>query len=87
MAKWVLTKHEGSIETTHWELPGEMQEQEVEEVVRRLVCRNLSEEQIISSSFSPSDPKRYILLDKVEDLAVIQMGDNPFFTARLVDED
>lgn len=87
MAKWILAKHEGSIETAQWELPGEMQEVEVEEVVRRLVCRNLSEDQIISSSLFPGDPKRYNLLDKVEDPTIIQMGENPFFVARLVEQD
>lgn len=85
MAKWILAKHEGSIETAQWELPGEMQEAEVEEIVRRLVCRNLDEDQIISSSLSQDDAKRYVLLDRVEDPTIIQMGENPFYIARLVD--
>lgn len=84
MAKWVLTKHEGSIEAAQWELPGEMEEAQVEEIVRRMVCRTLSEDEIINSSLSPSDPKRYVLLDKIEDPTIIQMGENPFYIAKLM---
>lgn len=84
MAKWILVKHEGSIETAQWELPGEMPKAQVEEIVRRLECRNLDEDQIINSSLFPSDPKRYILLDKIGDPTIIQMGENPFYVARLI---
>jgi hypothetical protein len=83
MPKWALTKFESSIELSHWELPGHMTEPQVEEVVRRLVCRHLSEDDIISSSLFSDDPKRYILLDRVEDPTIIQMGTNPYFIARL----
>lgn len=83
MPKWALTKFESSIEVSQWELPGHMTEPQVEEVVRRLVCRHLSEDDIISSSLFSDDPKRYILLDRVEDPTIIQMGTNPYFIARL----
>jgi hypothetical protein len=83
MAKWTLVKYEASIEVSRWELPGDMTEPQVEEIVRRLVCRHLTEDDIVSSSLATDDPKRYILLDRVEDPTIIQMGTNPYFIARL----
>lgn len=85
MAHWNLVKHEGSIEATEWRLPGDMTEPEVVEIVRRLVCRSLSEDEIINSSLPESDSKRYILLDQNGDPNVIHMGENPFYVARFVE--
>jgi len=86
MKKWVLVKHEGSLEADRWELPGHLEEYQVEEIVRRLVCRTLSEDDIVNSSLPEGDVKRYILLDRNEDPSVIHMGENPFFVATLHDE-
>lgn len=85
MSKWILIKHEGTIETDTWELPGRMEEAEVEEIVRRLVCRSLTEAEIISSSLPSDDTKKYVLLDRNEDPNIILMGENPYYIARLVD--
>ncbi len=85
MTKWILAKHEGTIETEQWELPGQLPEAEVEEIVRRLVCRSLSEDEIIRSSLPSDDLKKYILLDRNEDPAIIHMGENPYYIARLVE--
>jgi hypothetical protein len=83
MTKWILVKHEGSIEADRWELPGDLEESQVEEIIRRLVFRTLSEDDIISSSLPEGDTKRYILLDRNDDPAVIHMGENPYYVARL----
>ncbi|EHS52618.1 hypothetical protein PDO_1378 [Rhizobium sp. PDO1-076] len=77
MAKWTLVKNEGSIEVCQWELPGELTEPQVEEIVRRMVCKVLSDDEIIISSLPLGDPKRYILLDRNEDPGLIRMGENP----------
>jgi hypothetical protein len=81
MTKWILVKHEGTIEAERWELPGRLDETQVVEIVRRLVCRSLSEDDIINSSLPEDDIKRYILLDRNDDPAVIHMGENPYYVA------
>lgn len=84
--KWVLVKHEGTIEDAQWELPGHLLEHQVEEIVKRLVCRTLTEDEIINSSLPEDDAARYILLDRNEDAAIINIGRNPFYIARQVAE-
>ena len=83
MPFWKLTKYEGAIETSTWELPADLDETQVEEVVRRLVCRSLSEDEVINSSLPDGDSKKYVLLDRNEDPAVIHMGKNPYYIAQL----
>jgi hypothetical protein len=83
MPKWTLTKHEGAIEVSSWELPGELSEQQVEDIVRRLVCRSLSDDEIINSSVD--GPHRYVLRDRNDDPKVIHMGEKPYFIAQLID--
>lgn len=82
MAKWTLIRHSGTIEDAHWELPGDLEEPVVEEIVRRLVCRSLSEDDIIGSSLAQGDMKRYIPLDRNSDPNVIHMGESPYYVAR-----
>jgi len=84
MPTWKLTKYEGAIETSHWELPAELNEAQVEEIVRRLVCCNLTEEEVINSSLPADSSKKYVLLDRNEDPTVIHIGKNPFYIAELV---
>lgn len=83
MANWVLVKYGGTLEADRWELPGHLEERQVEEIVRRLVCRTLNEDDIINSSLPEGDIRRYILLDRNDDPTVIHMGENPFFIATL----
>ncbi|KQQ69844.1 hypothetical protein ASF70_21885 [Rhizobium sp. Leaf321] len=84
MPTWKLTKYEGAIETSQWELPAELNEAQVEEIVRRLVCCNLTEEEVINSSLPADSAKKYVLLDRNEDPTVIHIGKNPFYIAELV---
>jgi hypothetical protein len=83
MPNWKLTKFESAIETGTWELPAELDEAQVEEIVRRLVCRSLSEDEVINSSLPDGNSKKYVLLDRNEDPAVIHMGKNPYYIAEL----
>lgn len=83
MAKWILIKHEGNLEDARWELPGHLEEHQVQEIVRRLVCRSLSDDEIVSSSLPQGDSKRYVLLDRNDDPNIIHMGENPYFVATL----
>jgi len=85
MTRWIVTKHEGGLEADEWELPGELREAEVEEIVRRLVCRSLSEDEIIHASLPEDHSGRYVLLDRSDEPTMIQIGRNPYFIARLVD--
>lgn len=64
MASWIVTKYEGAVETGRWELPEVLDEAQVEEIVRRLVCRDLSEDEILNSSLPADSAKKYVLLDR-----------------------
>lgn len=84
MPHWKIEKHDGILETgLVGELPDSMSEREVEEVLRRLVCIRLNEEEVLASSLDARHPNRRVLLDRIGSGPEIQFGDNPFFIARL----
>ena len=78
---WVITKREGATQTERWEVPAELDQHDIKEVLRRLVSRDISEEDIIHSSLPLTSSKRYALLDIPDDPDVMRLGTNPFYTA------
>lgn len=65
-----------------------LSQKQVEEVLRRLTCRHLSENEIVEASLNRR-AKRTMLLDIRRDAQtplVMSCGENPHYVARLVDE-
>ena len=75
-AKWIIRKYESN--ALKWEkvLPGNMSNKRVETVLQRLVCQNLSADEILSSSLNAEAPGRTSQLDRVG-----IYGHNPYYTA------
>ncbi len=79
--KWIIRKYESN--ALKWEkvLPGNMSNKRVEAVLQRLVCRNLSTDEILSSSLNAETPGRTSHLDRVGSGTLFIYGRNPYYTA------
>ena len=80
-AKWIIRKYESN--ALKWEkiLPGAMSNKRVEGVLQRLVCQNLSTDEILSSSLNAETPGRTSHLDRVGSGTLFIYGQNPYYTA------
>jgi hypothetical protein len=78
---WRITELDSNEPKAEYELPDYMTENEIEAILQRLVCRNLSADEILSASRRKNDPRRSTLLDRIGSGRPIQYGDNPFYTA------
>ena len=64
-----------------------LSDRQVEELLRRLVSRHLSEEEVVGASLNRKT-KHTMLLDvrrSAKPPVTISCGENPFYTARVVD--
>ena len=79
--KWIIRKYESN--ALKWEkvLPGNMSNKRVETVLQRLVCQNLSADEILSSSLNAEAPGRTGHLDRVGSGTLFIYGHNPYYTA------
>jgi len=79
---WIITKY-NSLETeAEWKLPGSLSESEIEQILQRLVCADLSPSEIINASRRRDDPLRASFLDRVGEGSPISYGDNPHYVAK-----
>ena len=84
MKKWKILKYESdSAEVVVGRLPGNMTNTEVSEVLRRLVCKNLTEEEIILSSLRKGTVSRATFLDSIGNNNPLHFGENPYYMACL----
>jgi hypothetical protein len=84
VAIWKISKHDSDNEGIFiGDLPGNMSETEISEVLKRLVCRQLSEEEILLSSLRQGAKLRRPLLDAIGSGAAQHFGENPYFLASL----
>ena len=67
---WMIKEWDGNDVKAQYELPGHMSEQEIETALQRLVCRDLSANEILAASRRRNDPMRSGLL--------ISCGARPF---------
>ena len=67
------------------EMPGHLSEQEVSVILQRLVCRNLSEDDIIKASLRKNDTGYSPFLERTGRSVPISIGDNPHYTAELIE--
>lgn len=82
MPIWRIERHNGLAEAEQiGELPGGMSDSEVEEVLRRLACKYLTEEEILTSSLRRGQAGRKSHLDRIGAKRPIQIGENPYFLA------
>jgi len=86
MAKiWLLEKFDGQTPVEQKEVPAVLSDREVEEMLRRLVCKDLDNDEIIDSSLRPGMKNYRTLLEKVGSGVPLSFGQNPHWTARKVD--
>lgn len=74
MARWVIRRIEGILETEVGELPGHLTETEIVRVLQRLVCMTLTPEEILLSSLRRRGKKRASLLDRVGSGTPVTVG-------------
>jgi hypothetical protein len=77
---WWIAKIDSETEVDRWSLPGYYSQSEVEKIILRLVCTNLTEQEIIHSSLRKNDKKRINFLDYSPGSGVY--GENPYYTLR-----
>ncbi|CAN7504600.1 hypothetical protein [Pararhizobium sp. LjRoot238] len=58
-----------------------MDDTEIEEVLRRLVSRDLTEIEIINASLRRNDTRRATHLDRIGTRRPIHFGENPYYIA------
>lgn len=82
MGTWKILKNDSDNDgVVVGELPGNMTEAEVAEIMRRLVSRQLTEEEVVLSSLRKGARLRRPFLDPVHG-EKLQYGENPFFSAQ-----
>lgn len=84
MAKiWKIKRWEGSDPTTVGELPGHLTKSEIATVLQRLLCRGLTEDEILRASRRRRDKSYSPLLERVGRGSPISYGTNPHYTAEI----
>ncbi|WP_417811920.1 hypothetical protein [Thalassospira alkalitolerans] len=81
MPKWLITEYDGTKELGSYELPSNYTDVEIEHILQRLVCRKLTQHEIISASRRHNDKTRTALLDRTTSGKPLSFGENPHFTA------
>ncbi|MCM5558473.1 hypothetical protein [Pleomorphomonas sp. JP5] len=82
---WQIIKHDSLDEVGHWEFPGSYSRESISVILQRLVCADLVSEEIINCCREVGDPYRSTFLDPIGNGQTMQYGENPWYTARLVD--
>ncbi len=86
MAIWVIKHWDGSSEENVGEMPGNLSEVEILQVLQRLACMSLTRREILSASLRRGSKRRSPVLDRVGFSLPVQVdsGDG-FFSASLVE--
>lgn len=80
---WVITKFDGTEESGVWEVPGHYSQKEVEQIMQRMVCTDLSPSEVLNASRRKGDPLRAAFLDRVGRDPAPQFGAGPWYIARI----
>lgn len=80
-AVWQITRWDSDSKAHEWKLPSNLSESEVQTILQRLVCQNLSDAEIIGSSLRRGSPGRLTLLDRIGTGSPLTVGENPHYTA------
>lgn len=81
--KWHIVRYDSTTETGTWDLPGHLSEGEMETILQRLVCSDLTAKEIISASLRKNDAGYSSLLERIGCEIEISFGNNPHYTAKL----
>jgi hypothetical protein len=65
MKRWLIREWDGNEIRAEHVLPGNLSPKEIETILQRCVCRDLSVPEILAASRRRSDPRRAGLLDRV----------------------
>lgn len=86
MKRWIIQEYDGCDAISEHYLPEHLSHPEIETVMQRLVCRDLSANEIIKCSFRKNDKNRMGFLDRVSiDTRAISYGHGSrHYIARLV---
>lgn len=83
---WKIEGRRGLEPIFEAEMPGNITDAEMRAVLQRLVCTNLSPRQVVYASLRRNDAKRSHDLDPIGKPHELHYGQNPWYTARLVDK-
>lgn len=83
---WRIQKFDGADRVWEKHLPGDLTESEVSIAMQRLVCRNLSEEEILDSSLQKNSERYRCLLERIGQPPPLHFGETPSYTADLIDD-
>jgi hypothetical protein len=80
---WKILRWEGNDAASLGELPGKMTESEVETVLQRLVCSDLTAAEILAASRRKGDDGYSVLLERNGSGRPLSFGENPHYTAEI----
>lgn len=80
---WKIRRCDGLESTDIGLMPGNLSEAEVVKVLQRLVCRGLTEPEIVAASLRKGSKNYSPLLERNAGRRPISVGDNPHYTAKL----
>ena len=83
---WLITKHNSTEEVGSWRVPGHYSQTEVEAIMQRMVCTDLTPAEVLNASRRKNDTWRSSHLDRIGNDPCPQYGDNPWYIAELTDE-
>ncbi|WP_208856321.1 hypothetical protein [Leisingera aquaemixtae] len=86
MAKWEIRHWDGTSEKSVGEMPGNLSESEILQVLQRLACMSLKPQEILSASLRRGSRQRSAVLDRAGFGLPVQVdsGDG-FYSANLVE--
>ncbi len=80
---WVITKFDGTEKAAVWEVPRHYSQKEVEQIMQRMVCTDLSPSEVLNASRRKGYPLRAAFLDRVGRDPAPQFGPGPWCIARI----
>ena len=82
---WKVEKFDGETSVGEFSAPGALSKAEVSRLLKQLYAQHLSPTEIISANLRKNMLGKSGLLDVLSDNNVLQVGENPFLTARKVE--
>ena len=84
---WIIDGYDGVNVRWQGRAPSNLTESEMIAILQRLVARHLTEDEILASSLRRYHVDYQPLLEPLKSEAVISVGENPHYTARLLSGD
>jgi hypothetical protein len=81
VATWKIIRWDGLNPIDTYSLPGNYSDSEIEALLQKLVCSDLTPHEIIAASLRRGDPRRSNHLDRVGAGVPINYGSNLHYTA------